>query len=207
MRGIAMRRIRWLLIAITCFAAVAGGAVVFHYEFVDTAYSQTEFYADTGIVALPREPGVIAESEYVERSGRIILCLSRGEPHGIITTSHGWDEHLSIEIPWPSKDEQIELDRSDVRLAFSAFDGRRFAEIGDGGVHGHVQIESADKRRIVATYVVTVDACFRSPYQPCSRHKDVVFRGQSTFRLRPRPEGMRLGDLWPRPVQPNPPRN
>src|SRR5262245_5238411 len=201
-----MRRIRWWLIGVTCLVTVLWGAVAFYYKLVDTAYFDAEFYSETGIGASPTEPGVIAMSAYEERSGRITLCLLRGEPHGIITTSHGWDQRLSIEIPWPSNGERIELDRSDVRMAFGAFDGRRFAEVGDGGVRGHIRIESADKHRVVATYDITVDACYRSPYQACSRHEDVVLSGQSKFRLRPRPEDVRVGDLWPRP-QPKSPKN
>ena len=178
-----MRRLRYWLIGLVGVAALVGGSIAFYYKFVDTAYSRAEFYTDTGVRPAPKDPGVIAGFEYDERLGRITLVLVRGEPHGVVTTYHGWLERLSIDIPRPSSGERIELDRPDVRLAFGANDGRRFGEVGDGGIRGSLTLESVDDRRIVAAYDVTVDACFRSPYQPCLTHKEVVFRGRSTFRL------------------------
>jgi len=197
-----MRRIRYWLIGLVGLAAFVGGSVAFYYKFVDTAYSRAEFYADTGVRPMPKDPGVIAGFKYEEKRGRITLALVRGEPHGIITTDHGWQEWLSIEIPRPSSGERIELNRPDVQLAFGANDGRRFGEVGDGGIRGFVQLESAGESRIVAVYEVTIDACYRHPYESCLRHQDVVFRGRYTFRLRLRPDDEFIGDLWPRPGPP-----
>jgi hypothetical protein len=201
-----MRRVRFWVIGLLTLALLVGGLAAAYFTFIDTAYSRAVFYADAGLDPWRVDEGSIAGSVFVNRPGRITLALSRGEPHGIVTTYHGWNESLWIEIPRPSKDERIELDRPDARAAFGAVDGRHFAEVGDGGIRGNVQIVSADENRIVAVYDVTADACYRNPYQPCLRHEDVVFRGRSVFRLRSRPMDAVAGDIWPRARHTNPPQ-
>jgi hypothetical protein len=198
-----MRRIRNWLVAFLALAVLVSVGVVFYFKFVDTSYSRAEFYDNTGIVPAPIDTGAIGTSALIEQDGQITLHLSRGEPHATFSTYHGWNETIWIVIRRPASGERIQFASPEVKTAFSAFDSRHLADIGDGGVSGSLQVVSVNENRIVASYDVTVDACYRSPYQPCLRHKNVVFRGQSTFRLRPRPESAVLGDLWPRSSQTN----
>ena len=73
---------------------------------------------------------------------------------------------------------------------------RQFPRIGEGGIRGHLDIEPVGTRRIVANYDLVIDAVYPR-FVPEHRHRDVVFRGQSTFRLRPRPTDSFGGNLWP----------
>jgi hypothetical protein len=191
-----MRRTRRWLLAFMVLAALVAGAVAFYYTFVDTAYSRAEFYADTGFVPVPTQPDSASLLTYGEKPRHVVLMVTRGEPHGIVTTDHGWSDTLRIEIPTPSGGEHIDLSGSDSRIAFSSFDGRQFPRIGEGGVKGHLDIESVGTRRIVASYDLVIDGVYPR-FVPEHRHRDVVFRGRSTFRVRARPEGEFFGEVWP----------
>jgi hypothetical protein len=190
-----MRRYRYWLIGLVGVAALAAGSVAFYFKFVDTAYSRAEFYADTGID--PVESPHVPEARYVERPGHVVLSFTRGEPHGIITTEHAWQDQLVIEMPNPSKGQRIDVADGTVRLAFFSTKSRQVATIGTGGIRGFLQIESVEPDRVVATYDITVDG-FYPRFIPEAQHHEDAFRGRSTFRRRPRPEGDRLSDLWPR---------
>src|SRR5437764_9986990 len=112
-----MRRTRRWLLAISILAVLAGGAIAFYYKFVDTAYSRAEFYADTGLVSESARPDSAGLLTYGAKPGRVVLLLTRGEPHGIITTEHEWWETVAIEIPEPNGQGRIDLMNSNVRLA------------------------------------------------------------------------------------------
>jgi hypothetical protein len=197
-----MRRRRHWLIAVLVLAFVAGAVVSCYYTFVDTAYSNAEFYPDTGFVAVrqqeqpgPEQPDQI---RYEERPGRITLSLSRGEPHGTFTTEHGWWENLTIELPAPASGARIELTDPEVGISFWSYKLRQFPSIGEGGVRGYVLFDSVSSSRIVASYDIVVDGVYPR-MMPEYRHRDVVFRGESTFRRRPRPDEELAGRVWPNP--------
>jgi hypothetical protein len=198
-----MRRIRYWLIGFAILALLAGGSVAVYFKFIDTAYSRAEFYADTGIepVSSPNVP----ESRYVARPGHITLSFTRGEPHGIITTEHDWQDQVVVEIPSPGEGQRIELTDGGVHVAFVSTKWRQVAHIGAGGVRGYVQLDSVGPHRVVATYDIVVDG-FYSRFIPEAQHHDDVFQGRSTFRLRPRPEEARLGDFWPKPKDESQPK-
>jgi len=191
-----MRRVRRWLIAGVILALVAGGGIAFYFTFVDTNYSKAELYEDTGLTSAEKTPGFCL---YVERAGRVTLAIERGEPHGIVTTAHGSIERVAVEMPRPSPGERVEVSGPEVRVYFLAFhDGRMHWTIGEGGVRGHLLIEEVTERRITASYEIVV-AAYTERLLPEFRSREIAFRGQSTFRARPRPDGERLGDLWPKP--------
>ena len=173
-----------------------GGAIAFYFKFVDTAYSHAEFYADTGLVPAPVQPDLLGLFSYEAKPSHVVVMLTRGEPHGIVTTSHGWSDTIAIEIPAPSGGEHIDLNGPNIRIAFTSFDGRQFARIGEGGIKGYLDIEAVGQHRLDTRYDIVVDGVYPR-FVPEHRHKGVVFRGQSTFRLRPRPTDQFGGDIWP----------
>jgi len=191
-----MRRRRYLLIGLLCLAALVVGSVWFYFKFIDTRYFRAEFYSDTGISVPSNDPKTDGPIVYEEQEGKVTLVLTRGEPHGVMTTEHDWVESVSIEIPSPSRNARIDLGSPNVRTSLGSYKWRQFPSIGEGGVRGHIEIESADKRQITASYDIVIDGVYPR-FVPEHQHREVVFRGRSTFRARPRPEGEHLGIVWP----------
>jgi hypothetical protein len=199
-----MRRIRlWLIVVLA--AAVVGGAIAFYFKFVDTAYSRAEFYTETGLVPISASPDTAGRFALEPRPGRVVLLLTRGEPHGVITTEHHWWETVVIDIPEPTGPTPIDLASPDVRVGLFSYKWRQFPKIGAGGVRGRIEIESVRAERIVADYDLAIDGDYRR-FVPEHRHHDVVFRGRLTFRLRPRIEGEFAGDVWPAAIPKAPAR-
>ena len=177
-------------------AALAGGAVAFYYAFVDTAYSRAEYYAGTGLVSVSDQVDSAGLYSYANKPGHIVLMLTRGEPHGIVTSEHGWSETVSIELLEPSVGERVDLAGANVRIAFGSTKSNQLARIGEGGIKGHLGIEAVGTHQIVASYDLVIDGVYPR-FVSEHRHHDVVFRGRSTFRLRPRPTDQFGGDIWP----------
>jgi hypothetical protein len=187
---------RWLIAGLLLAVAIGGGAAFFH-AFVDTEYSKAEFYADTELGPAAGDPGWV---RYEARPGRAVLAVERGEPHGIVTTYHGYIERVAVEIPTPAAGDRIDLAGPGARVYFVAYhDGRIPWAVGPGGVRGHLDIESASERRVAANYEVFV-AGHTERLLPEYRDREFTFRGRATFQARPRPDDKRLGDLWPKPA-------
>src|SRR5436190_16051861 len=104
--GASVRRARRWLIGTAILAAVAGGGVAFYRTFVDTTYARAEFHPDTGLAPAPGQPGFCL---FPEREGHVTLVVARGEPHGIVTTSHGWTERLAVEVSEPVAGGRVEV--------------------------------------------------------------------------------------------------
>ena len=115
-----MRRTRRWILAVLVLPILMGGAVASYYMFADTAYSRAKFYADTGLVPVSIRPDSGALYAYGNKHGHIVLMLTRGEPHGIVTYDHAWSETVSIEILEPSNGEHLDLAESNVQVAFGS---------------------------------------------------------------------------------------
>ena len=199
-----MRRTRHWILAVLVLAVLIGGALAFYFTFVDTAYSRAEFYADTGLILVSAQADSTGLYAYGDKPGHVVLMLARGEPHGIVTYDHAWLETVSIEIPEPSAGERVSLGGANVQIAFGSTKLDQLARVGEGGIKGHLEIQSVGRDQIVASYDLVIDGVYPR-FVPEHRHRDVVFRGRSTFRARPRPADQFAGELWPRmsPVTPS----
>jgi len=195
-----MRRLRRWLLVVFILAAVVIGSVGLYHKFIDTAYVESEFYADTGLATVPKQADTTQGIVYQDQPGRVTLVLRRGEPHGVITTEHDWWEIVTIDMPRPSPGQRIILDSADVRVLFFSYKFRQFPTIGDNGIRGHIDIDSVGQRRIMASYEIVIDAVYPR-LVPESRHREVTFRGRSTFRAASRPDGAVGGQLWIPPNQ------
>jgi hypothetical protein len=190
MRWWNMRRTRRRLLALLILAAVAGGAMAFYFKYVDTSYTHAFFFADTalkGDTSLVQDP---IRDRLPATPGRVVLAVTRGERDGIglVTADHSWHEAILIDIPTPFGGEHIDLSDPDVRITFECHDRWEnvWTAIAIGGVRGHLDIKSVGASRISAEYEVIVDIEDWNSTMDQKRHRDVVFRGRSTFRERPR---------------------
>ena len=191
-----MRRFKRWIIGSVVALVVLGVAIAFYYQFVDNAYSTFDYHSDVALVSLSRAATGPATFGYEPQAGRCCLVLSRGEPHGVITTEHGWWETVTVEIPRPSEGSRYALEDKNVRVALSSYKLRQFPTIGNRGVKGHVMIESIRKRSIIASYEIEIDGDYPR-FMTEYRHQSVIFRGQSTFHRSSVPIGSFPGTIWP----------
>ena len=131
--------------------------------------------------------------------------LTRGEPHGTFTTEHDWWEIVSVELPLPPEGTDVDLTGPGMHVGLNSYKWRQFPSIGAGGIRGDIRIDSVGKSKIAASYDIVID-CVYPRFVPEKQHREVVFRGRSTFRSRTRPEDRVVLDVWPKPGQPSTPK-
>lgn len=186
----------WLItLAIISLICVAGSGL--YIALATRDYSTAVFYPDTAF-RKDRERYGWPEAKYVEQSGRLTLMLARGEPHGIITTSHGWHDQIAINIPRPAEGDRIDLSSSATRIAFhSLHDGRLEWRFDDEGVKGHLLIESVRSQRITASFDIVVHVVTNDLLPQYSKSR-IYFHGRETFRAKACPFENGAGWLWPK---------
>lgn len=156
-------------------------------------YAHFTLYSDTGLVW--KDHPMFRGWGYGEKPGHQTLVIARGEDYTHQYTDWWHHEKLNIEFGSPLLVGRTDLATGQAKLGYwYAAWMSPSRGIEKQGVRGWIDIEAVGEAGVVASYDITVATGVRG--EP----RDVQFRGRSTFKQQPRPDGngaCAAGSLFP----------
>lgn len=169
--------------------AILGAGAIWYFFFHERArpYDIAAYVPDTKIV---RRESRLSKFWYLglgAGSDRDVLEVRRGCPHSTVTTAHGWDQSLTLEMAKLQVGTVLDVGQDDVRVTYHSYWGRRFWDLRPGTALGTVRIHAVSEDNVTASYEITLTAISRA-YGGGNVLQQVTFQGHRVFNRAPRPE-------------------